>query len=160
MVALRKKFSNYKDFAGKTMEQVFEEAILQEAEIIEVGELRSGYLENRDGRFEFVPFPELLQVAPIKAWLSFDFDGDGTEELLAAGNYFGLKPHQGRLDSFPGALIRSKNEIILGNRIGLDLMNRSARHLEVIRLGGVPYLLAVFNDAPAQVYELTNAKMN
>ena len=160
MVPLRKKFPNYKGFAGKPLGQVFEAEALGKAEILEVGELRSGYLENREGRFVFVPFPNLLQVAPIKAWLTFDFDGDGRQELLAAGNYFGLKPHQGRLDSFPGALIRSKNEIILGNRIGLDLMNRSARHLEVIRLGSVPYLLAVFNDAPAQVYELKNAKLN
>ena len=89
-------------------------------------------------------------------FLCFDFDGDGIEEVLAAGNYFGVKPYQGRFDSFPGALIRSENKIILGNRTGLDLMNKSARHLSVVYFNNQPYLLVVFNDAPAEVYQLTN----
>lgn len=91
--------------------------------------------------------------------LPHDFDGDGREEILAAGNYFGVKPHQGRLDSFPGALIGGENKILLANRTGLDLMHQSVRRLEVIRMGQKPYLLVVFNDAPAAVYELTNTKI-
>lgn len=89
-------------------------------------------------------------------FLPGDFDGDGTPELLAAGNYFGVKPYQGRLDAFPGAVIRNEKEILLGNRIGLDFMNKSIRHLALVRIGQIPCLLAVFNDAPAALYELTD----
>ena len=89
-------------------------------------------------------------------FLSYDFDGDGNREVLAAGNYFGVKPYQGRFDSFPGALIKSEKEIILGNRTGLDLMNKSVRHLSVVSFDNQPYLLVVYNNAAAEVYQLTN----
>ncbi|MBC2837860.1 VCBS repeat-containing protein [Robiginitalea sp. SC105] len=159
MVFLRKKYPNYKDFAGKTLEEIFPEEQLEKAEILEVSELRSGFLRNEGGRFEFVAFPLVMQVAPIMEFLSFDFDGDGQEELLAAGNYFGVKPYQGRLDSFPGALIGGENKILLANSSGLDLIHKSVRHLEIIRMGQTPYLLVVFNNAPAAVYEMTNTKI-
>ena len=156
MPMLRKKYPRYKDFAGQRIEQIFGPEQLHDASVLEVSELRSGYLKNQGGRFEFIPFPVALQVAPILEFLPADFDGDGRPELLAAGNYFGVKPYQGRLDAFPGALIRSENEILLGNRIGLDLMNKSVRHLALIRMGPKPCLLAIFNDGPAEVYELTD----
>ncbi|MDC6352855.1 MULTISPECIES: VCBS repeat-containing protein [unclassified Robiginitalea] len=159
MVSLRKKYPNYRDFAGRSVEEIFGPEALREAEVLEVSELRSGFLRNENGRFEFVPFAPMLQVAPILELLPHDFDGDGREEILAAGNYFGVKPYQGRLDSFPGALIGGENKILLANRTGLDLMHQSVRRLEVIRMGQKPYLLVVFNDAPAAVYELTNTKI-
>ena len=156
MVSLRKKYPSYKDFAGKTLEESMGSETLAKAELLEATELRSGYLKNDGGSFSFHPFPPTLQVAPIMDFCGFDFDGDGSEEVLAGGNYFGVKPYQGRLDSFPGALIMAEDEILPGNLIGLDFMNKSVRHLAVIHLNNQPYLLAVFNDAPAEVYQLTN----
>lgn len=156
MVFLRKKFPKYKDFAGRTLDEVFGQEALEASEILEVTELRSGYLKNEGGTFSFIPFGELLQTAPVMDLLAYDFDADGVEELLAAGNYFGLKPYLGRLDGFSGALIEPGGTIRPGNRIGLDLFNRSVRHLDIITFANNPYLLVVFNDAPAQVYALTH----
>jgi hypothetical protein len=90
----------------------------------------------------------------VLTFLPYDFNGNGKTEVLAAGNYFGVKPYQGRLDAFPGALILGESEIVPGNRIGLDFMNKSIRHLSVIELNGEPFLLAVFNADTAQVYQL------
>lgn len=159
MPMLRKKYPQYRDFAGQTIEEIFGREPLENATLLEVAELRSGYLKNEGGRFAFVAFPVALQVAPIMEFLPGDFDGDGAPELLAAGNYFGVKPYQGRLDAFPGAVIRNEKEILLGNRIGLDFMNKSIRHLALVRIGQIRCLLAVFNDAPAALYELTDTKI-
>jgi hypothetical protein len=156
MVMLRRKYPQYRDFAGQPIENIFEPAQLKGAALREVTELRTGYLKNEGDGFRFLAFPEDLQVAPVMDFLSYDFDGDGKEEVLAAGNYFGVTPYQGRFDSFPGALIKSENEIILGNQTGLDLMNRSVRHLSVVPFENKPYLLVVYNDAAAEVYQLTN----
>ena len=156
MVMLRRKYPSYRDFAGKSIEEIFDPAQLEGAALREVTELRTGYLKNEGGRFVYYPFGENLQVAPVMDFLSYDFDGDGTREVLAAGNYFGVKPYQGRFDSFPGALIKNENDIILGNRAGLDLMNKSVRHLSVIHFDNQPYLLVVYNNAAAEVYQLTN----
>ncbi|WP_299158242.1 VCBS repeat-containing protein [uncultured Eudoraea sp.] len=154
IVALRKKFTNYRDFAGKTMEQIFDKKTLANATVLNVSELRSGYLENKNGKFTFVPFEMDLQLAPIMDFLAFDFDQDGIEEVLAAGNYFGVKPYHGRFGSFPGAMIKSKNDVILGHKMGLDLSQKSTRHLNIITLNNQPYLLATFNNEKARVYAL------
>ncbi len=156
MVSLRKKFTTYRSFAGKPIEEILERDQLKQAVVYEVHELRSGYLENREGRFTFVPFPMELQVAPITAFLKHDFDGDGTHEVLAGGNYFGVKPYHGRLGAFAGAVIKNKNDIILGDRLGLDFIQKSIRHLNIITIKEQPYLLATFNDDAAQLYQFIN----
>ena len=154
MVSLRKKYPNYKSFAGKPIEDIFGPEALQAARLYEATELRSGYLKNEEGRFKYYPFPNTLQVAPVLTFLPYDFTGDGKTEVLAAGNYFGVKPYQGRLDAFPGALILGESDILPGNRMGLDFMNKSIRHLSVIELNNEPFLLAVYNGDAAEVYQL------
>ena len=154
MVGLRKKFLTYKSFAGKSIEGVLDENALKNSTVLEVNTLESGYLENNDGKYSFVPFKSELQVAPIRAFVEYDFDKDGNTEILAAGNYFGIKPYHGRLDSFSGALIKDKNDVILGNKLGLELELKSVRHLKMIDLNGKTYLLVTFNDDKAQVYDL------
>lgn len=154
MVGLRKKFLTYKSFAGKPIEGIIDENSLKNSTILEVNTLESGYLANNGGKYSFVPFKSELQVAPIRAFLEYDFDKDGNTEILAAGNYFGIKPYHGRLDSFSGALIKDKNDVILGNRLGLELELKSVRHLNIIDLNGKTYLLVTFNNDKAQVYGL------
>lgn len=154
MVFLKKKYTTYASFAGQTMEDIFGKEALEEASLLEVSTLKSGYLRNEDGNFVFVPFANQLQVAPIMSFLVDDFDGDGTSEVLVGGNYFGVKPYHGRLDSFPGALLKSENEIIMGYQLGLDFTKKSIRHLQTISINNQKYLLAVFNNDKLQVYKI------
>ncbi|MGB5821968.1 MAG: VCBS repeat-containing protein [Saonia sp.] len=154
LVSLRKKFTTYKDFAGKSIEEIFDRETLASAKIMEVAVLESGYLKNENGKFSFVPFSYPLQVAPITSLLSYDFDGDGNIEVLAAGNYFGVKPYHGRFDAFSGALIKNEKDVILGHEIGLELFQKSVRHLNIISLNEQPYLLVTINNDKAQVYKL------
>ena len=154
MVGLRKKFLTYKSFAGKPIEGIMDENSLKNSTVLEVNTLESGFLENNGGKYSFVPFKSELQVAPIRAFLEYDFDKDGNTEILAAGNYFGIKPYHGRLDSFSGALIKDKNDVILGNSLGLELELKSVRHLNMVDLNGKTYLLVTFNNDKAQVYGL------
>lgn len=158
MVNLRKKFLTYREFAGKPIDQIMDREVLERATVLEVDELRSGFLENKGGTFSFVPFASEMQVAPITSLLVYDFDADGSDEVLAAGNYFGVKPYHGRFGSFSGAMIKGKNNVILGHSTGLELSQKSARNLNIITLNNRPYLLVTFNNEKAQVYELLNKK--
>ena len=69
--------------------------VVQQA--VEVRELRSGYLRNNGGSFEFVPFSEALQVATILELLPYDFDGDGDLDLAAAPPCHGQPHDQGHV---------------------------------------------------------------
>ena len=155
---MRKKFNTYKSFAGKTVEEVFSGDLLKNAELLEVHVLESGYLKNDNGSFSFVPFESALQVAPLTAFVEYDFDGDDKNEILVAGNYFGVKPYHGRFDSFPGALIKNEKEILSGHLLGLNLRNKSVRHLNIIELNNKKYLLVTVNNGRAEVYNLRNYK--
>lgn len=154
LVFLRKKFGNYKDFAGKTIEEVMGQELLKKATVFEVNTLTSGFLRNTENTFIFEPFPSELQTAPIKAFVKYDFDGDGRESVLAGGNYFGVIPFHGRFDSFSGAMIDSETEITLGNQLGLEMEHKSVRHLKIIEQNNQPYLLIVYNNEAAQIYEI------
>ncbi len=152
LVYLRKKYTDYKSFAGKTVEEIFESS-LDEATLFEVSQLQSGFLRNENGNFVFVPFEIELQLSPILEFLSYDFDEDGKVEVLSAGNYFGVKPYHGRFGSFNGAMIESDCEIRYGDELGLDFLNKSIRHLNVITVQGETYLIATVNNGRAQVYQ-------
>lgn len=154
MVNLHKIFTSYKDFAGQPIEAILGKNLLEKATVLEVDELKSGYLKNENNRFTFVPFKNELQVSPITSFLSFDFDFDGQNEVLAAGNYFGVTPFHGKFDAFPGALINNENDIILGNTIGLDFSDKAIKNLSIIHFNKKPYLLTTINNDKAQVYEL------
>jgi hypothetical protein len=154
LVVLRKSFPKYEDFAGKTIDEMFDKKLLKNATVLEVHELRSGYLKNEAGTFSFVPFQNEMQVAPIRAFLEYDFDADGENEVLAAGNYFGIAPIQGRLDSFSGALIKSETEIVLGPKLGIDFSNKAVKNLNLIHLKNKPYLLVTINNDSAEVYKI------
>ncbi|MDC6365505.1 MULTISPECIES: VCBS repeat-containing protein [Flavobacteriaceae] len=156
LVYLRKEFNTYTSFAGKTVEDIFGEEILKQSIALEVNILQSGYLKNNGGSFSFVPFENELQVAPIMAFVVDDFDGDGRNEALVGGNYFGVKPYHGRFDSFPGAIIQNENETVLGSQIGLDFTKKSIRHMKTFSLNNQKYLLAIFNNDKAQVYTINN----
>ena len=156
MIKLRKKYTSYKDFAGKTIEEVFGEETLKDAELMTVDNLRSGYLKNENGTFTFVPFPDAMQVSPITTFLTFDFDHNGKNEVLAAGNYFGVEPFHGRFDSFAGTLIKNDETFISANHLGLNINRKAVRHLNIIHLQEKPYLLVTINNDRAQVYTLKN----
>ncbi len=151
---LRKKFTSFESFAGKTMTEIFGEEALSNATKFEVNTLASGFLRNTDNSFIFTAFPEMLQTAPIMAFERFDFNGDGNESVLAGGNYFGVIPFHGRYDSFPGALIDSETEIKSAYTMDLDLSLKSVRHLKVIHHKNQPYLLVINNNDDADVYEI------
>jgi len=155
---MRKKFPDYKSFAGKPIEEVFDKKLLSKARLLEVNILKSGYLENIDGNFKFKAFETPLQLAPITSFVTFDFNNDGKMEVLAAGNYFGLKPYQGRLDAFSGALIMDEKNIIPADYLGLELSKKSVRQMNILELNSNKFLLITINDAPAEVYKLINYK--
>ena len=91
MPFLKKKYPTYKKFAGQTIEDIFTKKALDKSSLLEVHTLKSGVLKNESGTFTFVPFPDKLQVAPIKAFVKNDIDCDD-KKSLAAGNFFQVAP--------------------------------------------------------------------
>ena len=97
---LKKKFLKHSDYAGKTMEEIFSKDQLESAIVKTAYEFRTCVLINKDnGKFERHPLPAEAQFSPVYAILVDDFDNDGSNDILMAGNLFGLKPELGRYDA-------------------------------------------------------------
>ncbi|WP_341475840.1 VCBS repeat-containing protein [Christiangramia salexigens] len=151
---MRKRFTTYKDFAGKTVSEIFTPEELKSASVHKVHTLASGYLENTGGKYKFRPFGNELQVAPIRAMLNYDFNNDGKEEVLLGGNYFGVTPYHGKFDAFGGAILIKPDNILDSNEIGLNLSQKSVKDFSVIKIQGTTYLMVSLNDAKVELYKL------
>ncbi|MFD2835266.1 VCBS repeat-containing protein [Gramella sp. AN32] len=151
---IRKKYSNYKDFAGQKADEIFSKDELNSAIKFEINELSSGYLKNEEGQFRFIPFERELQVAPIRSMLVYDFNKDGKEELLIGGNYFGITPYHGKFDAFGGAIIINEDNILNSVEIGLNLSQKSVKDFSVIKLNNIKYLLVTLNNAKTELYKI------
>jgi hypothetical protein len=150
----KKKFPTYKDFAGKTLYEVFDKDLLAKGTKLTVNNLKSGYLKNEKGIFSFVPFDGKLQVAPITSFLKHDFNGDKIEEVLAGGNYFGVIPFHGRFNGFPGALIINPENIVSGNALGLNFMQKEVKKLNILKFNNKQYLVVTINNNNSEIYEM------
>lgn len=155
---IKSKFKSYKEFAGKSFDKIFNKAVLRKARLKNVTNLSSGYLKNDNGKFKFIPFKEILQRSPITCFLRSDFNIDGTEEVLLGGNFFGVTPYNGKLDENIGYILQQNSDIISGIDVGVNFGNKEVKHLNLITINGIDYLLATVNKGKTLVYEIVKNK--
>jgi len=154
MPMLKKKFNAYKDFAGKPIEDIFEISVLNQADILEVHTTQTGYLKRIDGTWEFKTLDDYFQLSPVTSFQHLDITGDGDEELLFGGNYFGLKPFHGRLGSFSGGALTKNGKILDDNILGINFFNKAVVNFELLNFQQNNYLIVVFNNDNIEIYNL------
>jgi len=147
------RFLNYTDYAKKTMAEVVPAAdragaVSHVAHHFEHALLR----RTRDGSFTLDTLPRETQLAPIHAITVTDLDGNGTTDVLLAGNFDGFKPEVGRLAASEGLVLLNNG------RGGLQPLRPAAsgfrvpgqaRQIAALRTrSGVRYLVARNNAAP------------
>lgn len=148
------KFSTYKEFAGKSFDQIFDSSFLNKAALKTVSNLSSGYLENNKGNFSFKPFKEILQWAPITCFLKDDFNKDGKDEVLLAGNLFGVMPYNGKFDANVGYVLQQGGNVLSGIDLGINFGNKEIKHLNIIKINDKHYVLATVNNGKTLVYQI------
>jgi hypothetical protein len=154
MPMLKKKFNAYKDFAGKTIDEIFETSAIKKADILEVHQTASGYLKFENQKWQFHKLDDYFQLSPITAFQHVDLTGDGQDELLFGGNYFGLKPFHGRLGSFSGGALTRDGKVLDDKSIGINFFNKAVVNFAVLNFKKENYLIVVFNDKPIEIYKL------
>ena len=103
MPRLRKKFTDYASYARIPLHEWFPATVWQEAAVRKAYILATGWIENRgEGAFLFHPLPTEAQFAPVRAIVAHDIDGDGYQDIVLAGNAYGVDPKQGRYDASYG----------------------------------------------------------
>jgi len=113
---VRKRWNNYAGFAGRTMEDIFGAGLDKALELD--AECLSSMLLTNTGRGGFVLslLPKEAQWSPVFALVPGDWNGDGQEDVIAAGNFYGVLPYEGRYDASYGNLLIGEG--IMSGRTG------------------------------------------
>ena len=155
--SLKKQFTHYEDYAGKTMSQVFSDDQRSKALVNKVYRLQSSaVMNNGDGSYTLVDLPEEAQFSPVFAIASGSFDGDTTDEFILAGNFSGVKPEEGRYDANHGLLLSVENGKLAtaeDQKTGLRI-NGEARQIAPARsVDGKTLLIVAKNNDALEFYE-------
>ncbi len=103
---LEQKFPRHADYAGKQITEIFSEAQLRQATVKQAYTFATSvFYGSAEGTFRREDLPLAAQVSPTYAVLARDVDQDGTQDLLLAGNFFGVKPQLGRYDASYGVVL-------------------------------------------------------
>jgi hypothetical protein len=104
---LKARYLNYKDYARQTVADIFPPSELADAVVKRAYTFATSLVRNNgDGSFTLVPLPTEAQLAPVYGILASDLDGDGATDLMLAGNFDGVKPEIGRMNSSYGLILR------------------------------------------------------
>src|SRR4029079_3127628 len=105
--SLASRFPSYKDYAKKTVKDIFTPQELSDAIEKKASTFATSVaMNNGDGSFTLVPLPDEAQIAPVYGILATDLDRDGHIDLLLAGNFDGFKPEIGRMAASYGLVLR------------------------------------------------------
>jgi enediyne biosynthesis protein E4 len=104
---LKTRYLNFADYANQRVTDVFSADVLADAVVKKAHTFATALARNNgDGTFTLVPLPHDAQLAPVYGILAGDFDGDGHQDVLLAGNFDGVKPELGRMSAGYGLLLR------------------------------------------------------
>ena len=109
LAGFRSRFPDYESYADITMQELFTQKDLQDAEHHTVNQLETMlFIQTDDGAYVSRPIPVQAQLSPVHAIKSFDYNGDGIMDLLLCGNDNHYKLRLGKMDANYGVLLQGK----------------------------------------------------
>ena len=104
---LRSRYPSYAAFGASRAEDLFSGSELARARVLEAYTFATAIARNRGASgFTLDTLPLVAQLAPVRASLASDLDGDGRVDLLIGGNFHGVPPLIGRYDASYSVLLR------------------------------------------------------
>lgn len=157
IIQLRKKFPDFNSYADATISDLIDPQLLEKSFKLNANIMESCWIENVNGELILKKFPDLVQFSYVNAFVNSDFDGDGTQDVIAAGNFYPLKPQLGMNDASMGTFLKfANNEFTVANDIISPLwLNGDIRDMSLMSFKNGKKLVVVSknNDMP-RIYEI------
>jgi len=152
--SMRKKFVRYRDYSGKTLDEIFTAAEKTNMEVFKTNFFESGVLMNEgNNTFRFIPFPEKAQLSTINDMVIDDMDGDGIKDILVCGNSNDAAVMTGVYDATSALLLKGTGG---GNFAAVspveDGLNVKGESRKMVYLKDKGMVIFLKNDAAAQVF--------
>lgn len=153
---INKRFTDYKGFAGKTVDEIFSNGELKDAAVFGVQMFESVYLENTGKKkFKIHTLPFEAQVSRIFVFHIEDVDQDGNLDVLLGGNFYGVSTYQGRYDASYGLLLKGNGKgnfkPVLPTENGF-LLEGEVRKIKSLKTKEGELLLVARNNQPIQIF--------
>ncbi|MFI2742933.1 VCBS repeat-containing protein [Zhouia sp. PK063] len=106
MPFINKQFLSYTDFAKASISEIFTDKKLAEASQRKVYELASCYfINNGNGTFTKKQLPFMAQISSVFVISTNDFNNDGYQDILLAGNNYEISTQLSRQDASHGVIL-------------------------------------------------------
>jgi hypothetical protein len=159
MPFIKQKFPSYHDFGSANLTEVYGEEKLKQALHLNAQTFSSIILENINGQFKMHQLPNEAQLSSINGILIRDFNGDGHEDIIVAGNMHQAEVETPRNDASVGLFLKGNGnmsfEAVPPFRSNLFL-DGDVKGLKLISLSGSdqPGILVANNNAAVQLIEV------
>ena len=155
---LKKENLEYKDYAGKSVFEVFDTLQLERSALLQVQTLRTTvFYNNGHGVFTHSPLPLRAQIAPVYGVEALDLNGDGVLDLVLGGNLHEVQPEWGRYDASRGTVLLSTGprnyEVLTVQESGLNIEGQ-VRDIVSYERDGEKYILVSRVSGPMEEYKI------
>jgi hypothetical protein len=132
---LKKAYLKYDEVAGKTVQFMFYDLFAGSQELKAETLSSASFINDGKGNFTFTALPEEIQMAPV---FSFSpLQQKGVKSWLAAGNFYGVTPYEGRYDALlPTAFSFNKSNSSFQAGVFIPSVNGEVRDMKWINCAG------------------------
>jgi hypothetical protein len=155
---LSKKITRYSDYGGRSAQDIFgataiKQSIKKKAVLFE----SCIFLNQGDGTFKIIKLPCEAQFSTVRDILVEDFNRDGWNDILIAGNNYSVRPSYGRYDASYGWLLLGDStysyRTLMPAESGL-IIKGATRRLAALKVTDKNYLLAAMNNEALLIFRL------
>jgi enediyne biosynthesis protein E4 len=152
IVSLRQRFPTYDSYANATIEDILTPEQLGSAKQLSADHFETAYFENNNGVFNAKKLPLQAAFFPVYAISTGDFDRDGKQDILLAGNIEQARIKIGKIDAGYGVLLKGDGkgnfEYVPQLQSGLTVLGCTRDIVPVKSKMGDHLIFAVNDKAP------------
>ncbi len=152
IVSLRQRFPTYNSYANATMEDILSPEQLKSAKQLSANYFETTYFENNNGVFEAKKLPLQANFFPVYAISTGDFNRDGKQDIILAGNIDHARIKIGKIDAGYGVLLKGDGkghfEYVPQLESGLSVRGCTRDLIKLNGRNGDRVIFSINNEAP------------
>ncbi|WP_018614415.1 VCBS repeat-containing protein [Segetibacter koreensis] len=121
---LKKAYLTYGEVAGKTVQYMFYDLFKDYKELKAETLASSCFINDGKGNFKRIDLPQDVQLAPVFTFAPAINNGN---TYLAAGNFYGVFPYEGRYDALPPTFFSYKKQMVFNSYSNLPAIDGEVR---------------------------------
>ncbi len=158
MVSLKKQNLKASEYAKRSIQEIFSEAVLKNARVKKVSTSETIIaINNGNGTFQIKALPPRTQLSCVCGITCADVNKDGNMDIIMGGNNFEFRPQFSRLDSDYGSvLLNDGNENFSWQDYNTSgfFIREEVKHIQQFKdKNGKSFIIVAINNNKPRVFE-------